>query len=113
MKVEYTSVLLTLVGLLSTACVRTPESRGVIRTHHSVASNAYFNQEPPLARFEPIPAPPSRDHHWAAGHWRWDRGSFVWVPGCYQVRSRSNVVWVDGLWTRDAHGWYWVEGHWR
>lgn len=113
MKVEHTSVLFTLVGILSTACVVAPESRGTARRPQSVAPGAHLKQEPPPAQFERIPTPPTRDHHWASGHWRWEGERYVWVPGFYQTRPRPKVVWVDGLWTRNSQGWYWIEGQWR
>jgi hypothetical protein len=40
---------------------------------------------PPL-RAEYRPAPPHRDFVWHKGHWRFDRGHWVWMTGLYLAR---------------------------
>jgi hypothetical protein len=72
------------------------------------------------ARFGP-PAPivetrviaPGPDYIWISGYHRWDGGSYVWVPGRWELPPRHNAHWVEGRWERDNRGWYWVQGHWR
>jgi hypothetical protein len=99
--------------LLCTACVVGPRGQVEVLAPVPAVRVTYVEREPPPVRHERIPEPPSRDHHWVAGHWSWDGREYIWVPGYYHVRPRPNLAWVDGHWERHERGWYWVEGHWR
>jgi hypothetical protein len=102
-----------LLALLSTACVVGPRGRVAVLAPVPVVRFTYVERDPPPARYERRPDPPSHEHHWVAGHWAWDGRGYVWMPGFYQVRPRPGVAWEDGRWERHEHGWYWTEGHWR
>lgn len=95
---------------LGTACVVGPRGRVAVVP---VVRYTYVDREPPPVRYEPLPEPPTREHHWVAGHWHWDGRAYLWVPGHYQARPRAGVLWVNGRWERHERGWYWIEGHWR
>lgn len=113
MKVECRLIWLVLAVLVSPACVRAPQGQVGVSAGDPVAHHTYVERQPPPVRFEHIPKASSRDDHWVAGHWRWDGGEYVWVPGYYHARPRPQVIWVDGRWTRNSSGWYWIEGSWR
>jgi WXXGXW repeat (2 copies) len=95
------------------ACVVTPRGRVIVAAPIPVVGFAYVDREPPPARYERPPAPPTVEHFWVAGHWAWSANAYVWVPGAYHSRPRPGTVWVDGHWARHERGWYWTEGHWR
>lgn len=61
---------------------------------------------PPL--HEPPHRPPSRKALvWQQGAWRWDHGSYLWVPGHYTER-RISRRWIPAHW----HDGRWVAGAW-
>jgi hypothetical protein len=107
------TLLLIPLAALSLACVVTPRGRVAVMAPVPVVHTVYVEREPPPVRYERIPDPPSREHHWVPGHWQWDGREYVWVPGHYQVRPRPEVIWAPGHWERHERGWYWIEGRWR
>jgi hypothetical protein len=112
MQTHHSLITLASLGLLCTACVVGPRGRVGVIAPVPVA-HIYVEREPPPIRYERLPEPPSREHHWVAGHWSWDGRAYVWVPGYYHARPRPSVIWVDGHWERHERGWHWVEGYWR
>ena len=50
---------------------------------------------------------------WIGGYYRWDGAHYFWVPGRWVQPPRLHAIWVPGHWIHGAHGWYWIEGHWR
>lgn len=113
MKAHPSLLLAASLPFLMTACVVGPRGGVAVIAPVPVARVTYVEREPPPVRYERMPPPPSRDHHWVAGHWSWDGRAYVWVPGYYHARPRPGVVWIDGHWERHERSWYWVEGHWR
>jgi WXXGXW repeat (2 copies) len=72
----------------------------------------YVSSAPPPAVREVISVSPGAGYIWIPGHHAWDRGSYVWVTGRWEVAPRHSRHWVAGQWQHDRHGWYWVDGHW-
>lgn len=50
-----------------------------------VAMNDH-DRMPPPDRFERIPPMPHKGFVWLKGHWRFDRGQWVWVSGVWRAR---------------------------
>jgi hypothetical protein len=113
MNTRLSSLLLASLVGLGTACVVGPRGGIAVVAPVPVVRFTYVEREPPPVRYERLPDPPSPEHHWVAGRWRWDGREYIWVPGYYQARPRPNVAWVNGHWERHERGWFWVEGHWR
>jgi hypothetical protein len=67
---------------------------------------------PPLARVEVVTAPPSAEHFWVPGYWRWDGRVHVWVAGHWDL-PRAGQVWVPAHWVREGHRWFLRGGHWQ
>jgi len=73
---------------------------------------ARVNTAPPLSRVEAIPPPPSAEHFWVAGHWRWEGGRYVWTAGRWE-RHRVGSVWIPAHWIHAGPVWEFVGGHWQ
>ena len=67
---------------------------------------------PPPVRVEVVRDPPSRDHFWVSGHWRWDGHDWDWAPGHWE-RHRPGHVWVAAHWVRSGPEWVFVGSHWQ
>jgi WXXGXW repeat (2 copies) len=98
---------------LGTACVVGPRGHVAVVAPVPVVRYTYVEREPPPVHYERLPEPPTREHHWVAGHWQWNGQAYLWVPGHYQARPRAGVLWINGRWERHERGWYWIEGHWQ
>ncbi len=71
-------------------------------------------QAVPQLRYETIPPhPPGRPMIWRPGHWRWNHGQYVWVPGRYVPAGPSYGRWVHGHWVNRGGTWVWIEPHWQ
>ncbi|MBB3211605.1 hypothetical protein FHW67_000853 [Herbaspirillum sp. Sphag1AN] len=68
--------------------------------------------EPPLPRVEVMPPPPSPNHVWIGGYWRWDHGHHVWVGGHWEAR-REGYFWAPAHWYRSGNGWAMSGGGWQ
>jgi hypothetical protein len=78
----------------------------------SAPPEVVVEQEPPAVRVELMPAPPTLEHVWIAGHWGW-AGHWVWVQGAWCKPPHPHAGWVPGHWHRHPRGWVWVGGSWR
>lgn len=67
---------------------------------------------PPAPRIEVMPPPPSPNHVWIGGYWRWELGQHVWVSGHWDVR-RDGYFWAPGHWYRSGNGWAFAGGAWQ
>jgi hypothetical protein len=67
---------------------------------------------PPPPQVEVVSAPPSADHFWVGGYWRWEGGRHVWTAGHWE-RSREGQYWVPSHWVRVDHHWQLHGGHWQ
>ena len=68
---------------------------------------------PPRVVIEKRPPPPSRDHVWVSGYYRWDGNAYAWTPGRWEQPPRPHAHWVAHRWVHRREGWVLVEGHWR
>ncbi len=69
-------------------------------------------QAPPALRVEVMPPPPSAEHFWIAGHWRWENNRFAWVAGRWELH-RPGFVWVPEHWLHAGAEWHFAGGHWQ
>lgn len=53
------------------------------------------------------------DPVWVNGYWGWGGNDWVWVPGRWVQRPRSNAVWTDGRYYVNDDRRYWRSGYWR
>lgn len=67
---------------------------------------------PPALQQEVVGRPPSANHFWVGGHWRWDGGRYAWSPGYWEVR-RNASVWEPAHWQYWGGRYRFVPGHWR
>jgi len=67
---------------------------------------------PPIARVEVVPAAPSADHFWIAGHWHWNGSAHAWVGGRWEL-ARPAQVWVPEHWGLDGRRWHLYGGYWQ
>jgi hypothetical protein len=88
-----------------------PAAAGQTGDEAADAQEATADTEPPAEQVEAPGPPPSTEHVWIKGHWRW-QGKWVWRPGHWET-IRHGHEWVAGRWERRHHNWVWVGGHWR
>jgi len=55
--------------------------------------------------------PPSADHTWIPGNWRYQDTRYVWSPGYYTV-LRPNWTWVPSRYSWSPRGYVYVDGYW-
>lgn len=79
-----------------------PEPRGAI-----VVKTA-----PPICRREVVPAAPSRDHVWIAGHWYWQGNNWTWLSGHYVTKPHGKARWAAARWDKQGDRWHYVPGCW-
>ena len=73
----------------------------------------------PMAPYQPVPqvleeaVPPSPGPRmmWEPGHWHWNGGGYVWIPGHY-IRAWRHAHFVPGHWADRRGAWVWVPSHW-
>ncbi len=69
---------------------------------------------PPPERVEVIPPLPGPGFVWDRGHWRWEGGAHVWVPGHYIRLPHPGAVRIPGHWVQLPNGRYrFVPPHWE
>ena len=66
---------------------------------------------PPAVREEVRPPAPSPRHFWHGGHWYWERGRHVWIPGSWEL-GRPGYHWAEGHWVNEGGYWVFRPGHW-
>jgi len=96
---------------------------------------------PPPAKAEKQPPKPSKNARWIAGYWQYERGSFHWLAGMWNVpeedvkqdltvhapkppppppveqpqepQPTTTAVWTPGQWQWDGSAYVWIPGAWR
>jgi hypothetical protein len=68
---------------------------------------------PPGPRAEVQPPAPAPGYAWVPGHWRWERGAYVWRAGHWTRPPSSGAVWVPAQWVKHGGAWYFKDGHWK
>ena len=91
--------------------------------HEAFAGPVVFDPKPsPVIAKEPPPpveeTPPEQkldgtNVHWIPGYWAWDesRSDFIWVSGLWRDIPPGRQ-WVPGYWANDPGGFRWVAGAW-
>jgi hypothetical protein len=77
------------------------------------AARVYVGIAPPAPIVEVRPVAPEPGVVWIDGYYRWDGHGYVWVPGRWVHPPRVGAHWVAGRWVHNGRGWYSVAGHWR
>jgi len=72
----------------------------------------YVPAGPPPPVREVVSVSPGSGYIWIPGHHAWERGTYIWITGRWEIPPRRYARWVPGRWVEDRHGWYWSEGHW-
>lgn len=103
---------LTVALSVLAGCYASPPPR-VVTTTTTVEQPAVVTLRPPPVREEVVPAPPNERVVWVQGRWSWDGHGYVWVAGHYVERPYARAVWEPGNWIDRGNGWVWDEGHWR
>ncbi|MFI5168005.1 MAG: hypothetical protein ACHQQS_15460 [Thermoanaerobaculales bacterium] len=70
------------------------------------------NAPPPPLRVDVMTPPPSADHFWIAGHWRWENRRYEWEAGRWELHHPGSV-WVPAHWVRVNGVWRFAGGHWQ
>ena len=91
------------VACALSACA-TPPHREVVVLRATLA--------PPPSRVEAIPPPPASHFYWAAGHWKFDGGGYVWEPGRW-VEPRVDQVYVQAYSSPRGNEWIYHPAHWQ
>lgn len=96
---------------------------------------------PPAPRAEVQPPKPSKNARWIPGYWQYDKASFHWIVGLWEVpdediqkdltvhapspppppqveepkeaRPTATAVWAPGQWQWDGRAYVWIAGSWR
>lgn len=94
--------------------VREPAPRGEVVVESAPAqppAEVVVQSAPPPVQVEVVPAAPSAEHIWIAGHWHWNGGAWVWNRGHYEVR-RVGYHWVPAHYAVRGGGVVYVAGYW-
>jgi hypothetical protein len=81
-------------------------------------------QQQPEQPYPPIPPPREETMAkppvtttpllWQFGHWDWNGGGYVWVPGNFVPRDEHSNIFVFGTWAQNPDGsWTWQPAHWK
>jgi hypothetical protein len=67
----------------------------------------------PIAEEPPSQRPQGDNVEWIPGYWAWDpsRSDYLWVSGVWRNEPPGRK-WVPGHWTQADNGWRWVSGLW-
>jgi len=66
---------------------------------------------PPVVGY--VGRPPSREHVWVDGYWRWNGYRHEWVSGYWTRPPHRHARWAPGYWRHERRGYIWIEGRWR
>jgi WXXGXW repeat (2 copies) len=91
--------------------------------HEAFAEPVVFDPKPgpliprqppqPVEEAPPDQKPDGVNVHWIPGYWSWDdsRSDFIWVSGLWRDLPPGRQ-WVPGYWSQDAGNYRWVTGAW-
>jgi len=77
------------------------------------SGRVYVTAVPPPPIVEVRRAAPGPAYVWVDGYHHWNGRAYVWTPGRWVAKPRSNSKWVKGHWEKSKKGYYYVEGRWR
>ena len=72
---------------------------------------SYYPAPPASVEAGPTSEPPSVDHLWIPGCWRWRTGRYLWQPGFWEA-GQPDYVWVPASYCWTPHGWVYADGYW-
>lgn len=78
------ALAVALTAAAPTASLAYPAAPHQIQVNERVAMDDHDRMPPD--RFERIPPMPHRGFVWHKGHWRFDRGAWIWVSGVWLAR---------------------------
>lgn len=76
------------------------------------AKTEAINLMPPAPREEIPGTPPSPQHKWVGGHWRYQGGVFLWTPGMW-VEPKEGWELERARWRGQGKEWRLVPAQWR
>ena len=91
-----------------------PTAAHIVSTTAPVGAAAVVTVAPPAPKVETKGPPPTTEHVWVSGHWRWDPGTkaHVWIPGHWEKHKHGHV-WVHSHWVSYGGKYHFVAGYWR
>jgi hypothetical protein len=81
-----------------------------------MGSTAFVRSVPAPPSFHPDEIhtpPPTPASVWIAGYWIFDRGSYRWMAGHWEVPPPNTRVYMAPHWERRAGGYGYAPGYWR
>jgi hypothetical protein len=68
---------------------------------------------PPINEVPPDQKPEGANVQWIPGYWGWDdsRSDYIWVSGVWRAIPPGRQ-WVPGYWQKADDGYHWVQGYW-
>lgn len=72
---------------------------------------SYYPEPPTSLEKGPTSAPPSPDHLWISGCWRWIDSRYAWQPG-YWTEAQPDWVWIPASYYWSPRGWIFCDGYW-
>ena len=72
---------------------------------------AYLPEPPETLEEGPTSEPPTENHIWVPGVWRYQETRYVWRPG-YYFEAQPEWVWVPAHYTWCPSGYVFVDGYW-
>lgn len=101
-----------------TATAATPVATAAVTPGHPELQNKAIvvpkTAKPKPASKKPV-APPvkTRDNVvWVDGDWYWNGDDWDWADGYWLVQPYEDAFWVPGHWVDHWYGWSWVPGYW-
>ena len=76
-----------------------------------VAELEYLPEPPASLELGPVGNPPTPEHIWIPGTWRYQATRYVWRPGYWTV-GRAQHVWIPARYIWTPRGCLYVEGYW-
>ena len=68
---------------------------------------------PPSPPVEVIISAPAPHYVWVPGYYSYNRSTYIWVDGSYQVPPRGRTTYVQGRWQQGPKGYKRSRGHWQ
>lgn len=90
-------------------CPGTADADAYIEPPHVIAQTA---PPPPPVQVEVRPAQPTLQSVWVAGHYSWEGGRWVWIPGLWST-PRAGYVWQEPVAVQAQGGVRYHPGYWR
>ncbi len=72
-----------------------------------------IQQPPPPAPVDTVVVSPGPDYVWLDGEWTWNGTGWFWVGGHWGYPPHPHAVWIGSRRWHDGYGWHYSRGYWR